>query len=117
MAATGTVTGVFTNDGIWSVKLAGITSASSSQVFSLKGYTATSFGITGTYGANASLQWQGSNDGGTTWDNIGVAITSGSPQGGTLTPNMVFYDLYQLVVTSGDGTTSLGANVRAVIPR
>lgn len=117
MAATGTATAAFNNQGAWAVTLAGITTASTSQVFTLKDYLYSSFVIKGTYGAAASLQWQGSNDGGTTWANIGVAITSSSPQAGTLTPDGVFFGLYQLVVTAGDGTTSLGVNLRASLPR
>lgn len=117
MAATGTAAAFFNTEGALKLTLAGITTASTSQVFTLKNYPHSSYVIKGTYGSGASLQWQGSNDSGTTWANIGVAITSGSPQGGTLTPDGVPFGLYQLVVSSGDGTTSLGVDIRAVMPR
>lgn len=117
MAATGTAVADYNSNGALRVTLAGITTASTSQNFTLKDYIYSSFVINGTYGAGGSIQWQGSNDAGTTWANIGVAIVAASPQSGTLTPNQMFYGLYRLNLSSGDGTTSIGANIRAVIPR
>lgn len=111
MAAAGTCVGSFDNNRLWSVVIAGVTVDSTSQVFTLKESVYTSFGVFGTFGGT-SLQWQGSNDGGTNWDNIGIAITSAG--GGTLTPGQVFYGLYQLVATGGGATTSISAYIKAL---
>lgn len=114
MAATGTITGVYDNNGNLAITITGITQASNSPSFTLKASIYTSFGVAGTF-AGTSLQWQGSNDGGTTWDNIGLPVTVAG--GGTLTPGQVFYSLYQAVLTGGGATTSLNVNVIATIPR
>lgn len=115
MAATGTCTQVYNTDGNLATTIRSVTTASNSQPFSMKASIYSSYGVFGTFGAAGAAQWQGSNDGGTTWENIGLSFTAG--QGGTLTPGQVFYSKYQLVITGGDGTTSINADVVATIPR
>lgn len=110
MAQSGTLTGNFNVYGQLVIAISGVTQGSNSPSFSLHGFPYTSGTVQGTFGG-ATGQWQGSNDGGTTWYNIGSSFTAAA--GGTLTPSNEPFDLYQLLVTGGDGTTSLGASVRA----
>lgn len=116
MANSGLATRSFNNQGAQQVTLTAVLQSSNSIPFTLKDYTMSSYILGGVYGG-ASLQWQGSNDNGTTWVNIGLPITTSSVQAGTLTPNSMFFGLYQLLITGGDGTTSINCNIRAVIPR
>lgn len=116
MASSGTAVADFNNQGSLRVTITAVLHDTNCVPFDLKNYTQSSYVLSGTYGGT-SLQWQGSNDGGTTYVNIGVAITSASVQGGTLTPNSMFFGLYRLVSTGGDGTTTINANIRATIPR
>lgn len=112
MAVSGTLTQVFNPSNVLSTAISGMTQGSSSQVFGIKGYPFTSYVVQGTAGAAFSGQWQVSNDGGTTFTNLGAAITT-LPASGTLTPNSEPFDLYQFVITGGDGTTNVAINVRA----
>jgi len=108
MAASGTITGtITTNNRHWKITITGVTSSSNSQLFVGKGYSNSSFVVVGGLGG-ATVQFQGSNDDGTTWVNIGTAIGS-TPAGGTLTPNGVNYGHYQMLVIGGGGATSVTA--------
>lgn len=113
MAAAGTVTQVFNNEGALVTTVAGVTVGATSQVFGMKTAMYSSFTLSGTFGGTSG-QWQGSNDA-INWANIGVPVTVAGA--GTLTPNQVFYAFYQLALTGGDGTTAIAATVVATIPR
>lgn len=114
MAATGTITGDWNTNGKWVITIAGVTSGSTSNSFSLKNSMYSSFTLSGTFGG-ASVQPQGSDDGGTTWTNIGVALTAAG--GGTVTPGQVIWALYQYAITGGDGTTLLAIRTVGTTPR
>jgi hypothetical protein len=105
LAATGTVTGQFNGNRQWAVTLSGITHDSTSQIFNGKAMPFAN----GTFGAGAMLQFQGSNDG-AMWVNIGSVIST-DPWAGTLTPGGMSFAFYQLVVTGGDGTTSINVSI------
>jgi len=107
MAIAGTITGVFsTTTRHWLVAITGITNPNVSPSFDGKGYQNSSYVISGTF-ASASVQAQGSNDGGVTWVNIGSAVTAAG--GGTLSAGEVF-ELYRFSVSGGGATTLLNAN-------
>ena len=63
--------------------------------------------ITGTLGSGGSIQMEGSNDGGTTWNIIGTAVSSLSGAGALVHGSSVTADLIRFSVTAGDGTTAL----------
>jgi hypothetical protein len=110
LAVTGTATAKWTDQHHWKVVLLGVTQGSVSQSFVGKALPYSSFVAQGTYGAGASLQWQGSNDAGTTWVSTGSAIST-DPWAGTITPGGMSFEMYRLNVTSGDGTTSINVYV------
>ena len=113
MATAGTITWGFTQRGYIIASITGVTNGNTSPTFNLNGYPYTSYQLSGTLGVGGSATWQGSNDQGTTWTNIGSAITA-LPGSGTLTPNSSTpYELYRLNVTAGDGTTSFNAAILA----
>lgn len=110
MAATGTITGtITTNSRHWRVTITGVTSGSNSTPFIGRGYQNSSFVLKGTLGG-ATVNLQGSNDSGTTWVNIGSTI-SALPASGTCTPNGMNFQMYQVLVTGGDGTTSISGDI------
>ena len=112
MAVSGTITGdITTENRQWRVLIAGLTSGSSSSTFTGKGYQNSSFVVSGVFNST-SIQAQGSNDGGVTWVNIGVAITAAG--GGTLTPGQVGFGLYQYVLTGGNSGTLINIATRFV---
>ena len=113
MATAGTITWSFARTGYLVVQITGVTNGNNSPSLILNAYPYTSYQLSGTLGVGGSATWQGSNDQGTTWSNIGSAITS-LPASGTLTPNSSTpFELYRLNVTAGDGTTSFNAAVIA----
>lgn len=113
MAASGTITQVVNNLGQRVTTISGVTQGSNSTPFTLKSDDNSSYQVTGTFGGT-SAQWQGSNDG-TNWSNIGSALVAAGT--GTLTANDQFYAFYQLLLTGGDGTTSLNSVVVSMIQR
>lgn len=119
MSTVGTISQVYDNRGNLSTNIAGVTNGNSSAGFTQKGSIYSSFVVFGTFGAGGSCQFQGSNDGGVHWENLGSVITQ-EGQGTfqtTTVGGQVLFDLYRLNCTAGDGTTSLSAAVIATLPR
>lgn len=114
MATSGTITQQIPNQGGRSTIITGITNSTDTPTFKMATDFNSSFSVSGTF-AGASLQWYGSNDGGTVWQAIGVAVSAAS--GGTFTPGDVFFGLYKGTVSGGDGTTSLNVSIISIIPR
>jgi hypothetical protein len=111
MATSGTITGKFTTTNRhWKVTITGMTSGTNTLAFDGRGYQNSSYVVSGVAGAAFSGQFQGSNDGGLIWVNIGSAVIS-LPAGGTVTPNGVNYGHYQFVITGGDATTNVAVRV------
>lgn len=102
------------NFGLLDTTITGITNASTTPSFTMRGYVFSGATLFGTFGANCSVQLQGGNDN-ATWENIGAPLSQAG--GFTLTPSQVFYRFYQFVITGGDGTTNLTIQISGVIPR
>lgn len=114
MAATGEATALYNDFRRWTVTLTGVTEGSQSQNFESRGHPASSFVVEGTmYTSSApTLQWYGSNDGGTSWVAVGTSFTPTSATqtwGGSLTGSGMAFALYYLGVTGGDSGTSINA--------
>jgi hypothetical protein len=110
-AQSGTITAVYSNTKRRVVTILGLTSNSVSPSFAPLGNPAASYTVQGTFGTTvmATAQWQGSNDGGTTWFNVGDALSGA--QAASLIVEGNLFGLYQLLISGGDSGTSINAYI------
>lgn len=111
MAQSGTITQTRTNYRDVKIAITGVTQSSVSPIFQSQGYPIGSFTAQGTFGAAASVQLTGSNDGGTTWFNVLQAALTAAGSGSFVGTNNEIFELYQFSVSGGDGTTNLNFHV------